>query len=113
MLVGLIPLLSLKQTLFFANEVPGIVVPAAILERMRRAAEKGKEHERAEGMAIARELAAGDRPDGPRHPHHAHGPYATVAEVLEASPPPARAPTTPGPESHGLLSRFPCRAGLP
>ena len=27
-LVGLIPLLSLKQTLFFANEVPGIVVPS-------------------------------------------------------------------------------------
>ena len=40
-LVGLIPLLSLKQTLFFANEVPGIVVPAAIQERMRRAAEQG------------------------------------------------------------------------
>ena len=38
-LIGLIPLLSLKQTLFFANEVPGVVVPPAIQDRMRRAAE--------------------------------------------------------------------------
>ncbi len=58
-LIGLIPLLSLKQTLFFANEVPGIVVPPAIQDRMRRAAERGAEHEKAEGLDIARELAAG------------------------------------------------------
>ena len=58
-LVGLIPLRSLKQTLFFANEVPGVVVPEAVQERMRRAAERGPDHEKAEGLAIARELAAG------------------------------------------------------
>jgi homocysteine S-methyltransferase len=92
-LVGLIPLLSLKQTLFFVNEVPGIVIPAAIQERMRRAAEKGKEHERAEGIAVARELAAGIA----RLARGIHimpmGRYATVAEVLEAIPgsPPAPA----------------------
>ena len=57
MLIGLIPLRSLKQTLFFANEVPGIVVPEAIIERMRRANERGAEHERMEGLEIARELA--------------------------------------------------------
>src|SRR5262249_7236366 len=58
MLIGLIPLRSLKQTLFFANEVPGIVVPEAIQERMRKAADRGADHEKAEGLAIARELAA-------------------------------------------------------
>jgi methionine synthase I (cobalamin-dependent)/5,10-methylenetetrahydrofolate reductase len=59
LLVGLIPLRSLKQTLFFANEVPGIVVPEAVQERIRRAAGRGPDHEKAEGLAIARELAAG------------------------------------------------------
>jgi 5,10-methylenetetrahydrofolate reductase len=60
---------------------------------MRRAAEKGKEHERAEGIAVARELAAGIA----RLARGIHimpmGRYATVAEVLEAIPgsPPAPA----------------------
>ena len=85
-LVGLIPLLSLKQTLFFANEVPGIVVPAAIQDRMRKASERGNEHERAEGVAIARELAAGIA----RMARGIHimpmGRYRVVAEVLDAVP---------------------------
>jgi homocysteine S-methyltransferase len=85
-LVGLIPLLSLKQTLFFANEVPGVVVPAAIQERMRRAAERGAEHERAEGLAIARDLAAGIA----RLARGIHimpmGKYKTAGEILEAIP---------------------------
>jgi homocysteine S-methyltransferase len=59
LLIGLIPLRSLKQTMFFANEVPGVVVPEQTQQRMRRAAEKGPDHEKAEGLAIARELAAG------------------------------------------------------
>ncbi len=83
-LVGLIPLLSLKQTLFFANEVPGIVVPPVTQERMRRAAERGSEHERAEGLAIARELAAGIA----RLARGIHvmplGRYRAVGEILEA-----------------------------
>jgi homocysteine S-methyltransferase len=56
-LIGLLPPKSLKQALYFANEVPGIVVPPAILERMRRAADKGPAFETEEGMAIAVELA--------------------------------------------------------
>jgi methionine synthase I (cobalamin-dependent)/5,10-methylenetetrahydrofolate reductase len=56
-LIGVIPPKSLKQALYFANEVPGMVVPDAVLERMRRAAEKGPEHEAEEGLAIAVELA--------------------------------------------------------
>jgi methionine synthase I (cobalamin-dependent)/5,10-methylenetetrahydrofolate reductase len=57
-LIGLIPLKTVKQTLYFANEVPGMVVPEETIARMRKAAEKGAEFEAAEGLAIARELAA-------------------------------------------------------
>jgi len=85
-LVGLIPLLSLKQTLFFANEVPGIVVPPAIQERMRRAAERGSDHERAEGIAIARELAAGIAATARGVHIMPMGRYKAVAEILEAVP---------------------------
>ncbi len=88
-LIGLIPLLSLKQTLFFANEVPGIVVPAAIQDRMRRAADRGAEHERAEGIAIARELAAGIAALARGVHVMPMGRYKAVAEVLEALPRPA------------------------
>ena len=56
-LVGLIPPRSLKQALYFANEVPGMVVPEAILARMRKAAEKGPEWEAEEGLAIGVQLA--------------------------------------------------------
>ena len=41
---------------FLANEVPGVVVPDAVIARMRRASEKSKEHAVAEGIAIAREM---------------------------------------------------------
>lgn len=56
-LMGLIPLRSLKQALYFANEVPGIVVPESVLLRMRAAHDKGSEFEEEEGVAIALELA--------------------------------------------------------
>jgi homocysteine S-methyltransferase len=85
-LVGLIPLLSLKQTLFFANEVPGVVVPPAIQDRMRKAAEKGAEHERAEGLAIARELAAGIARLAPGLHVMPMGKYKTAGEILDAVP---------------------------
>jgi homocysteine S-methyltransferase len=58
-LVGLLPLKGLKQALYMANEVPGMHVPEAVLARMRKAAEKGKEFEEEEGLAIAAELARG------------------------------------------------------
>ena len=38
-----------------ANEVPGVRVPEAVIERMRRAETKGRAAE--EGLAIAREIA--------------------------------------------------------
>ncbi len=85
-LIGLIPLLSLKQTLFFANEVPGVVVPPAIQDRMRRANEKGPEHEKAEGLAIARELAAGIAKLARGLHIMPMGRYRTAGEILEALP---------------------------
>jgi homocysteine S-methyltransferase len=91
-LVGLIPLLSLKQTLFFANEVPGVVVPPAIQDRMRKAAERGPEHEKAEGLAIARELAAGIAKLARGIHVMPMGRYKTAGEVLESIPRPAREP---------------------
>ncbi len=61
-LVGLIPPKSLKQALYFANEVPGMVVPASLVERMRKAADKGPEFEEEEGVALSlvlvKEMAA-------------------------------------------------------
>ncbi|MGV3709174.1 MAG: bifunctional homocysteine S-methyltransferase/methylenetetrahydrofolate reductase [Gemmatimonas sp.] len=53
---GIWPLVSARNAEFLANEVPGVTVPPAVLERMRRASEKSKEHGVAEGVAIAREM---------------------------------------------------------
>ncbi|MEP6835941.1 MAG: bifunctional homocysteine S-methyltransferase/methylenetetrahydrofolate reductase [Gemmatimonas sp.] len=53
---GIWPLVSARNAEFLANEVPGVTVPKQVLERMRRASEKSKEHGVAEGVAIAREM---------------------------------------------------------
>jgi homocysteine S-methyltransferase len=50
------PLVSFRNAEFMNNEVPGVVVPDAVLERMRVASERGKEEGMAEGLAIAREM---------------------------------------------------------
>jgi homocysteine S-methyltransferase len=55
---GIWPLVSLRNAEFLANEVPGVTVPAEILERMRAAQDQGKEAALAEGVAIAREMFA-------------------------------------------------------
>ncbi len=55
-IAGIWPLVSARNAEFLANEVPGVTVPNAVLERMRRANEKSKEHALAEGIAIAREM---------------------------------------------------------
>ena len=59
-LASIAPLESLRHTEFLANEVPGVRVPDAVVERMRRAELAG--HAAAEGLAIAREIAADVRP---------------------------------------------------
>ena len=52
---GIWPLVSARNAEFLANEVPGVTVPKAVLDRMRKANDKSKEHALAEGIAIARE----------------------------------------------------------
>ena len=52
------PLTGLRNAEFLNNEVPGIRVPERILDRMREADERGEGHARAEGRAVAREIAA-------------------------------------------------------
>jgi methionine synthase I (cobalamin-dependent)/5,10-methylenetetrahydrofolate reductase len=59
---GIWPLVSLRNAEFLANEVPGVSVPAAVLERMRAAQDRGRDAAVAEGVAIARETLARVRP---------------------------------------------------
>ncbi|MDX2262474.1 MAG: bifunctional homocysteine S-methyltransferase/methylenetetrahydrofolate reductase [Gemmatimonadales bacterium] len=61
-IAGIWPLVSLRNAEFLANEVPGITVPDAVLDRMRRASAAGKDAALAEGVAIAREMLAAVRP---------------------------------------------------
>ncbi len=53
---GIWPLWSLANAEFMHNEVPGASVPPEIMERMRRAQDKGAEFARREGVAISREV---------------------------------------------------------
>jgi homocysteine S-methyltransferase len=53
---GIWPLTSYKNAEFMANEVPGVVVPKSVLERMSQA--KTREQGRALGIEIAQELVA-------------------------------------------------------
>src|SRR6478735_9595286 len=55
---GIWPLVSLRNAEFLANEVPGVSVPAEVLERMRRASTVGKDAALAEGVKISREMLA-------------------------------------------------------
>ncbi|RMF81842.1 MAG: bifunctional homocysteine S-methyltransferase/methylenetetrahydrofolate reductase, partial [Nitrospirae bacterium] len=57
-LAGIWPLVSYRNAEFMAHEVPGVVVPEAVLERMRRASDRSREAARDEGIAIAREALA-------------------------------------------------------
>jgi 5,10-methylenetetrahydrofolate reductase len=59
-LAAVAPLESLRHAEFLANEVPGVQVPAEVVERMARAEAGGGAA--AEGLAIAREIAAEIRP---------------------------------------------------
>jgi homocysteine S-methyltransferase len=59
---GIWPLVSARNAEFMANEVPGVVVPPEIVQRMQRASEKSREHALQEGIAIAREMFARVQP---------------------------------------------------
>jgi methionine synthase / methylenetetrahydrofolate reductase(NADPH) len=58
-LVGLLPLASYRNAEFLHNEVPGMQVPEAVRERMRKVG--GGPAGRKEGVAIAREMLAAVR----------------------------------------------------
>jgi methionine synthase I (cobalamin-dependent)/5,10-methylenetetrahydrofolate reductase len=60
-IVGVWPLVSLRNAEFLANEVPGVTVPEVVLQRMRSASLVGREAALAEGVAIARETVAAIR----------------------------------------------------
>jgi methionine synthase / methylenetetrahydrofolate reductase(NADPH) len=59
-LASITPLESLRHAEFMANEVPGVSVPESVIDRMRTAEAAGRAT--AEGLAIAREVAAAIRP---------------------------------------------------
>ncbi len=54
-IAGIFPLVSSRNAEFMHNEVPGVRVTQDILDRMRAASEKSKEHAQDEGLQIARE----------------------------------------------------------
>ena len=85
---GIWPLVSLRNAEFLANEVPGITVPAAILERMRQASAAGKEAGLAEGVRIAREMlsAVAERVQGVQVSAPL-GRVPVALDVLAESPP--------------------------
>jgi methionine synthase / methylenetetrahydrofolate reductase(NADPH) len=61
-IAGVWPLVSARNAEFLANEVPGVVVPEEIIERMRRASDVGKEEAVEEGIRIAQEMLAAALP---------------------------------------------------
>jgi homocysteine S-methyltransferase len=82
-LAGIMPLENLRHAEFMANEVPGVRVPDQVVERMRQAEAAGRAA--AEGIAIAREVAADIRPlvQGIQI-STAAGAVATALAVMEA-----------------------------
>ncbi|MEO8030807.1 MAG: bifunctional homocysteine S-methyltransferase/methylenetetrahydrofolate reductase, partial [Gemmatimonadota bacterium] len=61
-IAGIWPLVSLRNAEFLANEVPGVTVPAHVLDRMKKASGRGKEEALAEGVRISQEMLAELRP---------------------------------------------------
>jgi homocysteine S-methyltransferase len=61
-IAGIWPLVSARNAEFLANEVPGVVVPEEVIERMRRASARGKEAGVEEGILIAQEMLSNAYP---------------------------------------------------
>lgn len=78
---GIWPLVSARNAEFLANEVPGVTVPKDVLDRMRKANEKSKEHALAEGIAIAREAL--DRVRGSVQGVQVSAPFGRIELALE------------------------------
>ena len=84
---GIWPLVSLRNAEFLANEVPGVSVPDAVVDRMRAASAGGKEAALAEGVRISREMlaAVADRVQGVQVSAPL-GRVPVALDVLEAAP---------------------------
>jgi homocysteine S-methyltransferase len=80
-IAGIWPLVSARNAEFLANEVPGVVVPPAIIERMRAANAVSKERAIAEGIDIAREML--DRVSGTVQGVQVSAPFGRVELALE------------------------------
>jgi methionine synthase / methylenetetrahydrofolate reductase(NADPH) len=83
---GIWPLVSLRNAEFLANEVPGVSVPDAVLDRMRQASTRGKDDALAEGVRISQEMlaAVADRVQGVQVAAPM-GKVSVALEVLEAA----------------------------
>jgi homocysteine S-methyltransferase len=80
-LMGVMPLYSLKHALYLDNEVPGIIIPDAILRRIEEAGDNAPQ----EGVNIARELllTMRDMVQG-AYIIPAFGRYDLAAEIIDA-----------------------------
>ncbi|MDB4881474.1 MAG: homocysteine S-methyltransferase [Gemmatimonadetes bacterium] len=90
---GIWPLVSVRNAEFLANEVPGVSVPTSVIERMRKASDKSKEHAIAEGIAIAREML--DRVRDGVQGVQVSAPFGKVELALEVFGDTLDAPSTP------------------
>lgn len=82
--VGILPLASLKNAEFLHNEVPGMQVPAGVMDRLRTAATK--EAQREVGLGVAKDSlreAKGMKPVKGVYIFPPFGKYEAVAELLE------------------------------
>jgi methionine synthase I (cobalamin-dependent)/5,10-methylenetetrahydrofolate reductase len=80
-IASLWPLTSLRNAEFLGNEVPGLHVPEAVIERMRQAQTRGSEAAQAEGVRIAQEMFEAVR--GIVQGVQVSAPFGRVAQALE------------------------------
>ena len=73
--------MSARNAEFLANEVPGVVVPDAVIARMRKANGRSRDHAVAEGIAIAREML--ERVRGAVQGVQVSAPFGKVEMALE------------------------------
>ena len=78
-MAGVWPLVSLRNAEFLNTEVPGVEVPASILERMSKA--KTKEDGRKIGIEIAREIC--ERISGRVAGYQVSAPFGIVDLALQ------------------------------
>jgi homocysteine S-methyltransferase len=82
LIAGILPLVSVRHAEFMRNEVPGIVIPNTMIERLQKVGNKT----RTEGALIARETIAALRPFMRGvYLISAFGRYDVIAKVIRES----------------------------